>query len=153
VGTAITTFYLDGRPYIFALKNTNQGVISRINDGGIGSTDVYAGTWDASYVAVVSFQLNGHPYLFGLKQNNRAYISRIKDGGAGWDDVYEGKWSSNYVGTAITTFYLDDRPYLFALKGQPHNQGWITRLQEPGTISMDLSDHYPLQVKFKVVKE
>ncbi len=160
VGTAITPFYLDGHPYIFALKSNNTAYLSRINDDARGWRDVHEGKWASTYVAVRSFQLDGHPYLFGLKTNNRAYISRINDDGRGWTDMYSGKWSSNYVGTAFTTFDLQvtgqdgspvTLPHMFSLKA-PNTQGWITRFSDQTNIAMDLSDHYPVWVKFRVTR-
>jgi len=156
VGTAVTTFYLKGHPYIFALRKPTlfssggRAVICRINDDGRGWTEVHEGAWSSRHVAVVSFQLNGHPHLFGLKRTGRASVSRIKDDARGWEGISEGRWSSHYVGTAITTFDLDGHTYMFALRGAPHNQGWITRLHEPHTIPMDLSDHYPIKARFSV---
>jgi endonuclease/exonuclease/phosphatase family metal-dependent hydrolase len=161
VGTAITPFYLDGHPYIFALKKNNTAYVSRINDDGRGWKDVHEGRWASNYVAVRSFQLDGHPYLFGLKTNNRAYISRINDDGRGWKDIYSGNWSSNYVGSAFTTFDLQvtgrdgdlvTLPHMFALKGLPYTQGWISRFSDETNIAMDLSDHYPVWVKFRVTR-
>ena len=160
MGTAITTFELNGHPYIFALKKKkgllrhgDTAWITRINDDGKGWKHIYIGPWSHDYVAVQSFQLRGHPYLFALKGNDKAYIFRIKDDGKGWTLVDGGNWNSNYVGTAITPFYLEDNPYVFALKGRPHNQAWIAQLHEPHMMKMDLSDHYPLKVKFRVVRE
>lgn len=169
VDTAITPFYLDGHPYLFALKKNNTAYISRINDDGRGWKDIYAGRWSSNYVAVRSFQLNGHPYLFGLKKNNTAHISRINDDGRGWKDIYQGEWSSNYVGTAMTTFDLvvQDRdgrrmslPHMFSLKGGPLNtmspvpydQGRISRFGDYTNTAMDLSDHYPIRIKFEVAR-
>jgi endonuclease/exonuclease/phosphatase family metal-dependent hydrolase len=156
VGTAIAPFYLHGHPYLFALKKNNTAYISRINDDGRGWKDIASGKWASNYIAVRAFELDGHPYLFGLKANNTAYVSRINDDGRGWRDIYQGEWSSNYVGTAITTFNLkvgeDDvaRPYMYSLKGLPYNQGWITRFGDETNTIMDLSDHYPLMIRFKV---
>jgi endonuclease/exonuclease/phosphatase family metal-dependent hydrolase len=167
VGSAITTFYLNGHPHIFALKKNNTAYISRINDDGKGWKDIYQGKWASNYIAVRSFEFNGHAYLFGLKTNNTAYISQINDDGRGWTDIYQGEWSSKYVGSAITTFDLEVEnsngnrvtlPHMFSLKGGPQNtmsavpydQGWITRFGDYTNTVMDLSDHYPIQIKFKV---
>jgi hypothetical protein len=158
VGTAITTFELNGHPYVFALSKGDEGWITRINDDGKGWEHIYHNSRSHKYVAVRSFQLNGHPYLFGLKETDKALISRINDDGRGWEDIHEGKWSSQFVGTAIDTFELNGHPYIFAqwkalVTGRLiPDVAYITRLHEPKTISMDLSDHYPLQVKFKVVR-
>jgi hypothetical protein len=161
VGTAITPFYLKGHPYLFALKKNNTAYISRINDNGRGWKDVYEGKWASNYVAVRSFELNGHAYLFGLKTNNTAYITELNDDGRGWKDIYRGEWSSNYVGTAITTFNLEvpdqdgsrvTLPHMFSLKGAPYHQGWITRFGDYANTRMDLSDHFPVRVKFKVTR-
>ena len=161
VGTAITTFYLNGHPYIFALKKNNTAYISRINDDGKGWKDIYRGQWASNYVAVRSFELNGHPYLFGLKTNDTAYVSRINDDGRGWKDIYRGGWSSHYTGTAITTFDLEipDQdgkrvilPHMFSLKKEPYDQGWISRFGDYTNTMMDLSDHYPIKIKFEVTR-
>jgi endonuclease/exonuclease/phosphatase family metal-dependent hydrolase len=162
VGTAITPFYLNGHPYLFALKKNNTAYISRINDDGKGWTDIYEGKWSSNYVAVRSFELNGHAYLFGVKTNNTAYITEINDDGRGWRDIYRGEWSSNYAASAITTFDLDVQdqdgnrvtlPHMFSLKRGPlgtYDQGWITRFSDYTNTLMDLSDHYPVRIKFKV---
>ena len=103
---AITSFQLNGHPYIFGLESSNndQAWITRINDDPTtGWTDVYCGPWDHRYVAIKSFEMNGHPYLFGLKnccqevldqcldwRPGEAYLTRINDDPCtGWLHVYQ----------------------------------------------------------------
>ncbi|AGH96667.1 Vps62-related protein [Pseudobdellovibrio exovorus] len=130
VGNAVTSFKLNGHPYIFALRLSDEAFISRINDDGKGWTDIYKGKWSSNYVAIRSFELKDHPYLFALKGNNEAYISRINDDGKGWTDIYKGKWDSNYVGSAITTFMLNGHPHIFALKN--NDVAYISRINDDG---------------------
>ncbi len=149
----ITTFTLNGAPYIFGLKDWgfDEAVLARLYDyswdyGGERRHDAgwkvtHVGKWSAAYEAIVSFELDGHPYLFALKGTNavgvpfhRAYIRRINDDGAGWTDVWNGRWSSFYRGSAVTSFQFDGRPYIFALKEQENNKGQalIVRIRQNG---------------------
>ncbi|KFF65522.1 hypothetical protein IW01_17905 [Pectobacterium brasiliense] len=131
IRTAITTYELNGKIYIWALKNNDRAYISQINDNGNGWTDIGSWKWQSDYVAVISFYLNGHPYLFGLKRgNDRAYISRINDDGHGWTDVGSWKWQSNYIGTAITSYELNGKTYLWALKD--NDRAYISQINEDG---------------------
>jgi parallel beta-helix repeat protein len=125
---AVTSFELDGHPYLFGLNKNNQGHITRINDDpATGWTHLYWGTWGSAYVAVTSFELDGHPYLFGLNNNNQGHITRINDDPAtGWTHLYWGTWGSAYV--AVTSFELEGHPYLFGLN--KNNQGHITRIND-----------------------
>jgi len=137
VGTAITTFQLNGEAYIFALKKNGQGHIRHFEDYsyfdettqtqkyGAGWKHLYADTWGADYVSVVSFELDGHPYLFGLDKSGRARITRINDDpSTGWTYMYGGDWGSDYV--AVTSFEMDVHPYIFGLDA--NEQAHITRI-------------------------
>jgi hypothetical protein len=137
IGTAITTFQLNGEAYIFALKKNGQGHIRHFEDysyfdettqtqkHGAGWKHLYADTWGADYVSVVSFELDGHPYLFGLDKSGRARIFRINDEpSTGWTYMYGGDWGSDYV--AVTSFEMDGHPYIFGLDA--NEQAHITRI-------------------------
>ncbi|MHC4086353.1 MAG: right-handed parallel beta-helix repeat-containing protein [Planctomycetota bacterium] len=112
----VTSFELDGHPYLFRLSNdTNHAYSYRINDDpSTGWTSMYEGAWDSGYVAIASFELDGHPYLLALDTNEQVQITRINDDPCtGWTTIYEGSMSSDYV--AVASFELDGHPYLFAL--------------------------------------
>lgn len=134
VANAITTFELNGHPYIFALKNNSTAYISRINDDGRGWIDVHEGNWNSDYIAVKAFELNGHPYLFSLKHQSfgkgEGWISRINDDGKGWTDIFHAKWSDNYNGANISIFMLDNHPYIFALNND--DRAFISRINDDG---------------------
>lgn len=53
----------------------------------------------------------------------------------------------------VAAFDLDGHPHRSAPEGAPHNQNSTARLQEPDTIQMDLSDHYPVKIAFRVQKQ
>jgi hypothetical protein len=126
-GTNITSFQLKGHPYIYALKNTDKEIITRINDDpATGWLHVYVGDRSAHYVAVESFELDGDPYLVGLKGSgdhaNEALISRINYVTA--TNVVTGvdhfkwipSWDSRYEGETITSFQLNGQPYIFGVR-------------------------------------
>jgi endonuclease/exonuclease/phosphatase family metal-dependent hydrolase len=160
VGTAITTFDVNGQPYIFALKSdSNQAYITRMDDYsdyneqdpnqstyGAGWKHVYDGFWDSDYLAVVSFELNGHPYLFGLKSDsNQVDITRINDDpSTGWNHSgpYYSPWDKDYRGTTITSFQLNGEAYIFGQKSTG-NQARITRINtDPCTGELDSTDPF-----------
>jgi hypothetical protein len=99
---AITTFELNGIPYIFSLRediglmefrqiedysycndDDDNGVIDIIGDqsechSGVGWKLMGGRGWSLNYKTVQSFEVNGNPYLFSLKRSfNEYYISRI----------------------------------------------------------------------------
>jgi parallel beta-helix repeat protein len=116
---AVTSFELDGHPYLFGLNKNNQARITGINDDpSTGWSEVCSGVWDSNYVSVTSFELDGHPYLFSVHdQNDDAHIYRINDDlSTGWSEVCSGVWDSNYV--SVTSFELDGHPYLFSVHDQ-----------------------------------
>ena len=128
-GTNITSFQLKGHPYIYALKNTDKEIITRINDDpATGWLHVYVGDRSAHYVAVESFELDGDPYLVGLKgsgdHKNEALISRINYVTAtnvvtvtGVDHLkWIPSWDSRYEGETITSFQLNGQPYIFGVR-------------------------------------
>jgi endonuclease/exonuclease/phosphatase family metal-dependent hydrolase len=141
IANAITTFQLNGRPYIFALDNAGKAHIRRFEDysysdeesqtakHGAGWTDVCEGAWSSDFSAVVSFDLNGHPYLFSLKSgSDQAYITRINDDPAtGWQTFGPYFWDKDYRPTAITSFQLNGQPYIFGLK-TTWDQAWVYRV-------------------------
>ena len=144
VGTAITSFELNGHPYLFALKGSDEAYITRINDDpSTGWQDVYKGKWDSDYVAVESFELNGHPWLFGLKDDwNEAYFTRINDDpSTGWTDFKKVDWDSSYKGTTITSFELNGQPYIFGLKTS-WDQAWISRINAGPDGNIDLDNPF-----------
>ena len=153
VPTAFTPFQLNGKTYMFNLKkNFNEGYITQFEDysyydedeqeykHGAGWKDVYVGYWDSDYVAVESFELNGHPWLFGLKSwpNKEAWFTRIKnDPSEGWEDFGPYYWDYNYNGTTITSFEINNKPYIFGLK-TTYDQAWISRINaDPITGNVD----------------
>ncbi|MHC4086226.1 MAG: right-handed parallel beta-helix repeat-containing protein [Planctomycetota bacterium] len=123
----VASFELGGHPYLFALNDSNQGRITRINDDpSTGWTHIYEGTVDSNYVAVTSFELGGDPYLFGVDDSNLAHIRRINDDPyTGWSDTNDGSWLDGYA--AITTFELNGHPYIFTHDG---DQGRIFRIDD-----------------------
>ncbi len=99
---AVTSFELNGHPYLFGVNGHNIGHIERINDDGRGWTNEVSDGWTSDYVAVKSFQMNGHPFLFGLRNcceqdknpcgdpmPGRAHLKRINDSGAGWQNLIQ----------------------------------------------------------------
>jgi endonuclease/exonuclease/phosphatase family metal-dependent hydrolase len=147
IGNAITTFQLNGRPYIFALDKNNQAHIRRFEDysyfdeasqtqkHGAGWTDVCKGDWTSDYRAVVSFELNGHPYLFSLKSgSDQAYVTRINDDpSTGWKTFDPYFWDKDYRPTTITSFQLNGQAYIFGLKSG-WDQAWFYRINtDPAT--------------------
>jgi len=70
-GNTITSFQLNGQPYIFGLKTTwDQAWISRIrlnSQTGQIEYDDFMFPWNRDYVAIKAFELNGQPYLWALK--------------------------------------------------------------------------------------
>ena len=122
----VTSFELDGHPYLFILNKNSQGHIIRINDDGMGWTTMNYGAWSSDHIAVISFQLNGHPYLFGVNTKNEGHIERINDDGMGWTTMKYGAWGHEYE--ALTPFELDGHPYIFGLT--EFNQGHITRIND-----------------------
>jgi len=124
---AVTSFELDGHPYLFGLKSSNQGRIFRINDDpATGWTQVYEGPMSSSYIPVTSFELDGHPYLFAVRDSNQGRILRINDDpSTGWSDVYDGNWPAGY--DDIASFELDGHPYIFT-HSDTHNLAHIYRI-------------------------
>jgi predicted secreted protein/endonuclease/exonuclease/phosphatase family metal-dependent hydrolase len=104
---AMTTFQLNGHPYVFGLHDHSEATIWRINDDPSTGMNkiVDRAPWDYNYRFVKSIMLNGHPYLFGLKnccdddidpcgrwRPGEAYITRINDEvrpGEGWQDALQ----------------------------------------------------------------
>ncbi|UCG49217.1 MAG: endonuclease/exonuclease/phosphatase family protein [Phycisphaerales bacterium] len=59
---AVTSFELDGHPYLFGLNKNNQGHITRINDDpATGWTHLHWGTWGSEYEALQTFEMEGQP--------------------------------------------------------------------------------------------
>jgi len=114
---AVTSFQLNGHPYIFGLHRDVGANIWRINDDpSTGFTLVKEGMkMSPSYGTIGSFQLKGRPYIFGLHRDVGANIWRINDDpSTGFTLVKQGiKMSPNYV--AVTLFYLKGHPYIFGL--------------------------------------
>jgi len=125
----VVSFELDGHPYLFWLKNSNQGRIFRINDDpATGWTQVYEGPMSSTYVPVTSFELDGHPYLFAVTDGNQGRILRINDDPCtGWSDVYEDALPLGYAD--ITSFELDNHPYIFA-HSNTNNLAHIYRIND-----------------------
>ena len=111
---AVTSFELNGHPYLFGVNGNNEGHIERINDDGKGWTTMKYSAWGSDHIVVTSFELNGHPYLFGVNGNNEGHIERINDDGKGWTCMNYSAFGSNHI--AVTSFQLNGHPYLFALK-------------------------------------
>jgi len=126
---AVTSFELDGHPYLFGLKSSNQGRIFRINDDPCtGWSDVYEDALPLGYADITSFELDNHPYIFAHSNtNNLAHIYRINDEPWGWSDVYDGNWPSGYAD--ITSFELDNHPYIFA-HSDTNNLAYIYRIND-----------------------
>jgi endonuclease/exonuclease/phosphatase family metal-dependent hydrolase len=124
----VTSFELDGHPYLFRLSNTNHAYIYRINDDPYtGWTSMYDYEWySTDVVAIESFELDGHPYLFTLDASDQAHITDINDDpSTGWTDTYDGPWLAGYA--AITTFDVNGHPYIFTHDG---DQGRIFRIND-----------------------
>lgn len=154
IGNAITTFQLNGRPYIFALDKNNQAYIRRFEDysyfdeasqtqkHGAGWKEVYKGSWNSDFRAVVSFELNGHPHLFALRSSvDEAYIARINDDpSTGWKIFGPYFWDKDYRPTCITSFQLNGQAYIFGLKSR-WNQAWFYRVNSnPSTGELNTSN-------------
>ncbi|MHC4622959.1 MAG: right-handed parallel beta-helix repeat-containing protein, partial [Planctomycetota bacterium] len=127
IGTAMTTFQLNGEAYIFALKDDNTGHIIRMEDYGTswdekagkynygaGWKHIWQGPWGSHYNVITSFELDGHPYLFAhSKDTNYAIIYRINENpSTGWSQVWSGQCGLDY--DVVVSFELDGHPYLFA---------------------------------------
>ena len=125
----VTSFELDGHPYLFRLSSTNHAYIYRINDDpNTGWTSMCDDNWySTDVVSIESFELDGHPYLFALGPDEQAHITRINDDPCtGWTTIYDGSMSSDYV--AVAPFELDSHPYLFVLHDA--NMGYIHRIND-----------------------
>jgi hypothetical protein len=135
---AVTSFELDGHPYIFGLHKgasagdgspeTNPllqiidpryGVganIWRINDDAKGLKLVmFKGKMSLHYKHVVSFQLKGEPHILGLHFEGGVNIWRIKDEvskGLTWNLMTKHKvqMSPNYQ--YLKVFYVGGHPYV-----------------------------------------
>ncbi|HUU16379.1 MAG TPA: endonuclease/exonuclease/phosphatase family protein [Sedimentisphaerales bacterium] len=125
---AVTSFELNGHPYLFGVNGRNEGHIERINDDGKGWTNMKYGAWGSDHIAVTSFQLNGHPYLFGVNGRNEGHIERINDDGKGWTTMKYGAWGSDHI--AVISFQLNGHPYLFGVNTK--NEGHIERINDDG---------------------
>ncbi|WP_224552516.1 hypothetical protein [Pectobacterium versatile] len=86
---SITSYELNGKTYLWALKDNDRAYISQINEDGNGWTDIGSWKWQSNYIrtAITSYELNGKTYIWALKDNDRAYISEIKEDGNGWTDI------------------------------------------------------------------
>jgi endonuclease/exonuclease/phosphatase family metal-dependent hydrolase len=125
---AVTSFELNGHPYLFGVNGRNEGHIEQINDDGRGWTNMKYSAWGSDHIAVTSFQLNGHPYLFGVNGRNEGHIERINDDGKGWTNMAYGAWGSDHI--VVTSFQLNGHPYLFGVNGR--NEGHIERINDDG---------------------
>jgi hypothetical protein len=114
---ALTSFELNGHPYIFGLHKDVGANIWRINDDpSTGFTLVkYGASMSPNYLALTSFELNGHPYIFGLHRDVGANIWRINDDpSTGLTLIHSADWENNYK--FIRSLQLNGHPYLFSLK-------------------------------------
>ena len=127
---SVTSFELDGHPYIFTHSRINdEGHIFRINDDPCtGWSHTYRDVWSSNYATIVPFELNGHPYIFTHSNADQyAYIKRINDDPCtGWSDTYEGHW---FWGN-VESFELDGHPYLFVLLNTPPTVAHIFRIND-----------------------
>jgi len=129
--SGMTTFQLQGDPYLFAVGTNHTGHIIRFEDyssfdsstqstnHAAGWKHVFEGYWNAAYSNVISFDLSGHPYLLASDSEGSGVIVRIDDAVTrtnGWSAfLFSGDWQSPLL--AMTSFQLNNHPYVFGVNG------------------------------------
>ena len=121
----ITTFQMDGEPYIFALLTNNLGHISRFVDysyfdettqttkHGAGWKHVYTNWMDC--VAAISFELEGRVYIFSVNNHNNADIRQInEDPSTGWTLIHSNT-PLGVLPSHVGAFKAGGYPHLFVL--------------------------------------
>jgi hypothetical protein len=155
---AVQSFELDGRPHLFGLQSNHIATIRRINDDGRGWTTLFEGKWSSDCVgtAVTPFTVNGQPHVFTLQ---RPDTDRVAPKALALAKRVAGLVPSHGVEGAAKEVerILADEEWVEVLRGSDReirlaSEGRITRLRKPETVRMDLSDHYPVMVKFQVTR-
>lgn len=160
--TAITSFQLNGQPYIFGLKTTwNQAWFYRVNSypetGQFNPSQPFEefGPYPFSryFGAIMSFESNGRPWLYCLKSNyDQVYIQRING------DPSSGKLSRtnpfttygpftqaidrDFIGETMTGFQLNGQTYIFGVKSG-WDQAWLYRINADPSTGLQSLGWYP----------
>ncbi len=122
----LTSFEMEGRPFLFALGTNDSATISRLNDDPATGWTVVRSNIFIRADAISVFKLQGHPYIFGLHRGeNKAYVLRINDDpSTGCTCLYTNVWDP--ANTAVASFELDGHPYLIDVDAM--NQARISRI-------------------------
>lgn len=138
---ALTSFALNGHPYIFGLHAVGANIWRIKDDPSTGFELVmYKGRMSSNYEHVVSFQLKGEPYILGLHRDVGANIWRIRKMDPSGKKLkfelikYKARMSPNYEHLCV--FYLNGHPYVFGKHADVGANIW--RIKDPPSQGLHL---------------